>query len=189
MGCFEDEEYSKVSFQDKALAKGDYEYCIFRDCDFSGSDLSGVVFLETRFVDCDFSNAKFSDTAFRDVTFESCKMLGLHFDQCNAFAFSASFESCLLNHSSFYGMTISTLVFKGTQLEGVDFVDADLRKAVLSGCDLQNAVFDNTNLTKVDFRTCQGFSIDPERNQIKGAYFSQEGLIGLLDKYKVRVAR
>jgi fluoroquinolone resistance protein len=42
-------------------------------------------------------------------------------------------------------------------------------------------------LEKADFRTSNGYSIDPEMNRIKKAKFSLEGVAGLLDKYDIEV--
>jgi hypothetical protein len=50
---------------------------------------------------------------------------------------------------------------------------------------LTNALFENTNLEKVDFRTSYNFTIDPENNRIKKAMFSLNTIPGLLVKYGI----
>jgi hypothetical protein len=48
---------------------------------------------------------------------------------------------------------------------------------------LRRAVFSNTNLEKADFYTSYEYRIDPEKNKMKKAIFSAQGLSGLLEKY------
>jgi fluoroquinolone resistance protein len=170
-------------------AKGEYENCIFNSCDFAGSDLSGFKFTDCTFNSCNFSLAKLSKTSFRDVNFNGCKMLGLRFDACNEFGLSFSFDGCQLNHSSFYKTKIKKTVFKNSQLQGIDFAEADLASAVFDNCNLEQAVFDHTILEKADFRTSFNYSIDPEANRIKKARFSILGIPGLLGKYDIDIGK
>lgn len=69
----------------------------------------------------------------QEVHFKDCKMLGLRFDNCNSFGLSFSFDGCQLNHTSFYKTKIKSARFNNSQLQGVDFKEADLT----------NTVFDN----------------------------------------------
>ncbi len=112
-------------------------------------------------------------------------MLGLHFDDCNDFGLSFSFESCQLNHASFYKTKIKKSVFKNSHLTETDFTDCDLTSAVFDNCDLTGAIFENTYLEKADFSTSKNYTIDPEINRIKKARFSVFGLAGLLTKYDI----
>ena len=59
---------------------------------------------------------------------------------------------------------------------------------VFKNCDLTRAKFEFSILEKADFRTANHYSIDPERNKIKKAKFSAQGLIGLLEKYGIEVS-
>lgn len=67
----------------------------------------------------------------------------------------------------------------------VDFGRADLTGSSLNDCDLHSAVFDNTNLSKCDFRKASNYIIDPENNKISKAKFSLIGVPGLLTKYDI----
>ena len=69
----------------------------------------------------------------------------------------------------------------------MDFAEAILNEAVFSICNLLGATFDRTNLEKVDFRTATNFSIDPENNQIRKAKFTVDGLVGLVQKYDLKI--
>jgi uncharacterized protein YjbI with pentapeptide repeats len=185
----------EVYIQDKtfnrsdSLAKGEYENCTFNGCNFNDTDLSEFKFIDCAFNGCNFSLAKLNKTAFQDVKFKDCKMLALRFDTCNEFGLSFSFDSCQLNHSSFYKTKIKKTVFKNSQLQETDFAEADLTSVLFDNCNLSQAIFDHTTLEKADFRTSYNYSIDPEINRIKKARFSISGLSGLLEKYDIEIEK
>lgn len=51
------------------------------------------------------------------------------------------------------------------------------------------AIFKNTNLESVDFRTSFNYSIDPDLNRIKKAKFSLSGIAGLLNKFDIEIEK
>ena len=112
-------------------------------------------------------------------------MLGLHFEDCNGFIFSAQFDNCVLNFSSFYKRKLKKILFKDCTLQEVDFIESDLGNALFTNCDLKGAKFENTILERADLSTAFNYSIDPGINRIKRAKFSYPGVIGLLDKYDI----
>lgn len=181
----EDKEFNGADFTQQPLPVGDYEYCRFVKCNFSGTKLSHINFVECVFEDCDLSTANVANTAFKVVQFKNCKVLGVHFNYCNPFLLSLSFEGCILNFSSYYNLSLKQTQWKGCSLHEVDFNDADLTGAAFDNCDLRDAVFRNACLEKADFRTAINYSVDPEANKIKKARFSLPGIAGLLDKYDI----
>ncbi|RZK88142.1 MAG: pentapeptide repeat-containing protein, partial [Pedobacter sp.] len=96
-----EQTFSKENFSLRALPKAEYENCKFINCNFSNSDLSGVKFLDCEFISCNLSLASLTKTSLNDITFSDCKMLGLHFENCNDFGLAFSFNNCKLDHSSF----------------------------------------------------------------------------------------
>ena len=70
----------------------------------------------------------------------------------------------------------------------VDFSLSDLNAAKFEDCDLFQATFFETNLTKADLSSSHNYSIDPENNQIQKARFSLDGLPGLLEKYQLVIS-
>jgi fluoroquinolone resistance protein len=182
-----EQTFDKHDFRQQALAKGEYESCIFCNCDFSNSDLSEVFFLSCEFLGCNLSMAKLTKTTLRDVKFRDCKMLGIRFDNCNQFGLAIYIESCTLNHSSFYQAKLKNTIFRHTNLHEVDFTQCDLTGSVFDNCDLTGAMFENTILEKTDFTTSHSYSIDPEINRVKKAKFSLQGVAGLLYKYDIEI--
>lgn len=169
------------------LSAIEYENCNFNNCDFSATTFANINFIDCVFINCNLSLVPLHNTAFRSVSFKECKMLGLHFDHCNGFGLTFSFDGCQLNHSLFYKTKIKRTQFRNSQLQETDFTETDLGGSLFENCDLSNAVFDQTILEKVDLRTSHNFTIDPEKNRIKKAKFSLSGLPGLLHQYNIEI--
>lgn len=181
--------FKNSNYSEKPLEIAEYEYCTFNNCNFSNTKLSEIKFSECEFIDCNFSNANLTNVSFQDVKFKNCKMLGLQFDACNQFGFAASFNSCQLDHSIFYKVKLNRSSFVNSQLKAVDFSEADLKKSKLIGCNLLDATFQNTILELADLTNATNYSIDPEQNKIKGAKFSLPEVVGLLDKYYIKIEK
>lgn len=183
----ESKKFDRINFTTNPLSKGEYENCTFTDCDFSNCDLSGINFTEGSFTGCNFSLAKISHTAFREVRFRECKLMGLHFENCNPFLFSIDFDHCKLNLSSFYQLNLKRTRFRNSALQEVDFTESDLSGSLFDNCDLSGALFENSILEKTDFRSAYNYTINPEINRMKKARFSLQGVVGLLEKYGIEV--
>ncbi len=108
----EEKDFDKVDFTATGVPMGDYENCSFVNCNFLNTDLSNISFSECAFIGCNVTLAKLSKTSFRDIKFKDCKLLGLHFNDCDAFLFAVDFENCFLNLSSFYKLKLKKTSFK-----------------------------------------------------------------------------
>jgi uncharacterized protein YjbI with pentapeptide repeats len=82
---------------------------------------------------------------------------------------------------------LRNLRFVNCSLKEVDFADADLTGVDFDNCDLLNAVFDGTILINADLREAYNFVIDPDKNKIGKARFSNDNLAGLLTRYNIRI--
>ena len=183
----EEEFFEKLNFSKQPLLRGDYEACSFSHCDFSNAVLAEIRFIECEFTDCNFSSANLNNTSFQDARFQDCKMLGLLFDKCNDFGFAVNFENCQLDHSGFYQLRLTDTIFLNCRLRAVDFTEADLTNAVFDQCDLSESIFENTVLEKANFSSARNYSIDPDKNRLKGAKFSVPEVLTLLHKYKLQI--
>ncbi len=181
----DEEEFTGMDYTSTGLPEGDYEDCRFSGCNISGSDLSGSNFGSCDFEDCDLSMTVFSGNTLRDARFIRCKMVGLNFENLNAILFSVEFENCQMDLCSFHGRSLTNTSFKDCRLYEVDFTEADLTGSLFHLCDLTGAIFINSILDKVDFRTSSQYVFDPEMNSIKKARFSSMGALGLLSKFDI----
>ncbi|MBZ0182146.1 MAG: pentapeptide repeat-containing protein [Melioribacteraceae bacterium] len=177
--------FNKINFTETPISKGEYEKCVFKNCNFFKGNLAEFIFIDCEFISCNLSMIEISSAAFNNAQFIDCKILGVHFETCNDFGFSVRFENCILDHSSFLGIKMNKTNFISCKMEEVDFAESDLTNSVFTDCDLKRAMFNRTNLTKADLSTSYNFSIDPEINKIKRAKFSVNNLSGLLDKYEI----
>jgi fluoroquinolone resistance protein len=184
---YEQQLFTKQDYSEFPLPKGEYDTCNFRDCNFSGSDLTGIRFVDCTFHGCDLSNLKVSGSSIHETVFKDCKMLGFRFDECDQLGLTVRFENSQLDHSSFYQVKLNHTVFLHTSLQGVDFTEADLRNVILDHCDLLDATFEHANLERANLTTALNYSIDPENNRISGARFSLPAVTGLLNKYNIEI--
>lgn len=183
----EGEEFLNLKTSVNPLIAGEYEECSFRNCDFSDSDLSEMNFLNCEFQNCNFSNVNLYKVSFRDIKFNACKILGGRFEQCNQLMSGLYFDNCNISLSSFGKLKMRKTIFRNSRITESDFTETDLSESVFDTCDLAGSVFRHTNLSGVDLRTAISFSIDPERNIIKKARFSSNGIKGLLDKHDIEI--
>lgn len=177
--------YKNKDYNKEILEIAEYDECTFIDCNFQGTDLSRIVFSDCTFENCDLSNANIFDTVIREIHFINCKMLGLHFEYCKNFLFAAKFENCNLDFSSFYQLMIKNVEFIECSLKSVDFTEANMSGINIQNCDLFEAIFDRTNIEKTDFRTAKNYAIDLNKNKVKKAKFSRQGIDGLLKSYNI----
>lgn len=183
-----DQTFEKIDFTTTAFTKGEYEGCTFLHCTFAETSLSGSSFAECEFAGCNLSLSKLAHTSLKDVRFNDCKLMGVRFENCNAFLFEVAFDRCMLNLSSFYKRNLKKARFNHCSLREVDFAEADLSMAVLNDCDLAGAMFDRTLLEKADLRTAVNYIINPELNRMTKAKVSVAGLPGLLQQYNLDIS-
>jgi fluoroquinolone resistance protein len=187
MAYFFEQRFEQIIAKEKPLVKGEYEQCVFRNCDFNFSDWRGFKFIDCQFIDCNLSMANLSAAVMNVVHFQGCKLLGIQWFQCDKLSFIVSFKECQLANGSFYKTILKKARFENCDLTEVDFAEADCREVIFDCVNLSGAVFDNTNLSKANFTTAYNFNINPNRNRVKGAIFEVSNLSGLLSEYKLDI--
>lgn len=180
-----DKTFEEIPFSGKMLVGREFEYCTFVRMDFSNSVLKNCLFTGCVFEHCNLSMARMDNSSLTDVSFVHCKVMGVDFSGASSFNFSVRFEHCVLDYAGFLRRKMRKTVFMDCRIVEASFEDADLTESCFVRCDLSSAVFLNSTLQGVDFRTAVGFSIDPEMNRMKKARFSLEGLRGLVGKYQL----
>ncbi|WP_040625808.1 pentapeptide repeat-containing protein [Mucilaginibacter paludis] len=184
---YTDQLFEKTRFPHQAHVEAVFENCTLKSCDFSNVNFSGSDFIDTAFESCNFSMAKFNNTGLKNVTFKGCKLTGVNLSHCKDFLFSANFEDCILDYSSFHKKKNKKARFINCSMKSIDLTEADLSDSVFQNCDLLLAEFERTILTGANLSTAFNFTIDPEKNQLRKARFSSHGLVGLLAKYGIVV--
>jgi len=113
--------------------------------------------------------------------------MGIQFHLCTDFLFSVSFQDSVLDYSSFSNKKMPKTKFNTCSMKEVSFIGTNLTNSTFENCNLDNAIFNDTQLAGVDFRTAYNYKIDPEFNPMRKAKFSTQGIVGLLDKYDIKI--
>lgn len=165
-----------------------FDGCIFRNCDFSSSQLDGIKFLNCSFTACLFTLTSFAGTLLDDVVFSDCKMTGAAFgDRSGSHRLSASFAGCILDNALFCSVKAPKTAFRKCRMHETVVERCDFRESIFDACDMAGIAFTASDLAGTDFTTSYGWTIDPEDNKIRGARFSLPTLPGLLTKYRIKV--
>lgn len=184
---FYEKVYEGLDLAGMKLTGNSYENCQFIRCDLSGAKLDQVILVECFFQECNLGNARITGATVRDCRFEHCKMIGINFSETNTVGFSAMFDSCKMDHSVFFKLSLKRSKFFFCSLVEADFTEADLEGHVFPYCDLDRAQFQWANLRDVDFREAHNVALDPGINKVDGAHFNLEQLPGLLQHFGIKV--
>ena len=179
--------FEKVILIDTKINLREFDGCIFKNCDFSSSDFSYNTFTDCEFINCNLSMIQLVKTGLKTVQFTNCKLLGIQFHSCDDFLFHVDFQECTLDYSSFANKKMPKTKFNSCSLKEVSFIGSQLSNVVFENCNLMNAIFNDTQLAAADFRTAYNYTIDPEFNPMKKAQFSTQGILGLLNKYDIKI--
>lgn len=190
-----DEYFSqKITNIDMAAEKitcKEFEGCTFIDCDFSET-----VIEDSRFIDCEFSGCNLSlitieQSRFSDVEFNDCKIVGVNWTSAVwpriAHSSLLRFYKSIISDSGFFGLKLPEIVIEECKAHNVDFGNCDFSDSNFSYTDFLNSVFDNTNLTGVDFSEALNYDIDIYNNLIKNAKFSRFEAVRLLKSLGIKL--
>ncbi len=178
-----DQEFSTQVFDDSNTSYKEFENCTFIDCDFRTCTFKTVTFVDCIFTNCNFKATAINYVSLRGVQFNGCDFTAVNFAMTDQVIYEFHFKDCLLDYAKFYALKLRKMQFINCSLIAVDFMGSDLSEALFDNCNMRHAVFIDTIAHKADFSTSYDFVIDPEKNKLKRAIFSTEGLKGLLTKY------
>ncbi len=178
-----DQEFKEIIFEEKTIVYKEFENCVFRNCDFRKCNFQSVIFIDCTFFDCNFQDTKINYVSLRNVFFNKCNFTSVNFAMTDQVIYEFHFKNCLLDYAKFYALKLKKMQFINCSMIAVDFMASDLTEVLFDNCNLRRAVFIDTIANKTNFETSYDYSIDPEKNKLKKAIFSVDGLKGLLEKY------
>lgn len=183
------EEFRDLDLSDEEIISKEFEECTFVNCDFSEVQLRHCIFEDCRFLKCNMSVMKVDGSRFSNVVFEESKLSGIDWTKA---VYSdilldspLTFLNCIVDYSSFYGLTLQSLVMRECKAYDVDFRESDLSGGDLRESDLTDTLFRNTNLSGADLTLAENYTIDINVNTIKGAKFSRYEALSLLDGLEI----
>ena len=180
-----DEKFEDTFFLEADIKYKEYENCTFHNCDFTDCTFQTVSFIDCNFFDCNFNDTKINYVSLRGVQFTGCNFTNVNFAMTDQVIYEFHFKDCQLDYAKFYALKLKKMQFINCSMVSVDFMGSDLTEAVFDNCNLRRAVFIDTIAYKTDFSTSYDYTIDPEKNKLKKAVFSTDGLKGLLEKYNL----
>jgi uncharacterized protein YjbI with pentapeptide repeats len=128
---------------------------------------------------------------FTQCHFKQSKLVGMDWTKAQWPQFDMdselSFEECLMNDASFFGLFLDYIKLHDCKLVGVDFRDASLSQAEIINCDLAGALFAKTNLEQTDLTDTFNISIDVLNNRLNGAQFTRLEALSLLDSLNIKL--
>jgi uncharacterized protein YjbI with pentapeptide repeats len=182
-----DQEFRDEVFNDVNTKFKEFDNCTFYNIDFTDCTFQTVTFVDCNFFDCNFKDTKINYVSLRGVWFTKCNFTNVNFAMTDQVIFEFHFKDCLLDYAQFYALKMKKMQFINCSMIAVDFMASDLTEVLFDNCNLRRAVFIDTIANKADFSTSYDYAFDPEKNKIKKAVFSVEGLKGLLQKYDIVV--
>jgi uncharacterized protein YjbI with pentapeptide repeats len=184
---YDNHTFENEIFTSQTIKGHEFQDCRFVKCDLSNSNFHHNKFIDCTFIGCNLSMTKLNGSTLSNIEFKNCKILGVIFSDCPDMLFSVAFDGCLLDYSSFMGKKMIKTKFNQSSLKEVNFSRTILSESVFNDTDLSGAVFNQTNLSAANLINARNYSIEPELNNIKKAYFSISGIHGLLDKYQIKI--
>ncbi len=196
MNIENDNEYYLQHFKSLDMSNSSFSEIVFENCTFQGCNFSDATFHKCKFIECSFINSNLSNiavkyTRFVDVSFEESKLIGVNWTTADwprlNLPSPLAFTQCIINDSSFFGLSLTELTLEHCKAHDVDFRSANVSKAKLSHTDFTNSLFSKTNLKEADFSQAQNYSINIFNNEIKGAKFSKYEALSLLDSLEIEL--
>ncbi len=186
---FEKESYFRESFSglnlaDETVKEIMFEQCTFENCSFVTCTFERCRFLTCKLTGCILSAITPTNTRFEDVTFISCKAIGVNWTRAMETR-KLRFKDSQVNYSNFRFTKLPDLSMINCEAKESDFIEADLKGAVMKKTDFQNTRFFHSNLAEADFREAVNYSIDPAQNTLKKTRFSMPEVMGLLDSFDI----
>jgi uncharacterized protein YjbI with pentapeptide repeats len=181
---YQDESFIDLHIERVKISRSDFYNCTFRQCSLTETEFLKCRFSKCLFEQCDLSLIQVADSMISSTRFVKSKVLGVNWTMADWSADllgdPPSFNKCSINHSTFIGLKIPGILIKDCVASDVDFREADLSQATLSGTDFANSLFGNTNLTEADLRDAINYAIDPAKNTLTRAKFSLPEAMSLL---------
>ncbi|MGL6257765.1 pentapeptide repeat-containing protein [Vibrio sp. WXL210] len=180
-----EQQFAGQELSEQTFRNIEFEDCQFTDCDFSTSEFTNCKFLNCDFSRCNLSLVKLTNSSLFGLNFYDCKLIGVDWTRA-AWAtyhvdFELAFTRCILNDSSFFGLTLQELKLEECKLHDVDFREGDFAQSLMTYCDFSHSQFMRTNLGSVDFSDSYSFTINVLENNVREAKFTRYEALSLLE--------
>ena len=193
MGIDEEKNFIDIEWPKFKLVDIEFNKCNFRNVNFSGSTMD-----QSTFIECDINACKFQDIKVRDMdlvyaTLEEVNFSNSNFRNCHIYdqttLLNVNFSGSTMDQSTFTDCSINTCNFKDiiatnkmevyrSIISNCNFQNAQLIGAEFIDCSFVNPIWNNTNLTNVDFNKSRLAGLNFEGTTLKNANFRYQNLSG-----------
>jgi len=179
-----DRQFQGLKLENEELTGIDFEECAFEECSFLETQFAYCRFLHCTFTRCHLNLIRVANCSFSNTNFEDSQVIGVNWTEASwpkrGLSSSIDFSRCVLNHSTFSGLTLRKIRLVGSLAKDVDFSEADLTQGDFRDSDFAQSRFAQTNLTKADFRGARNYEIAADHNTLKQSRFSLPEAMSLL---------
>jgi uncharacterized protein YjbI with pentapeptide repeats len=186
-----DKIFSNLAELNREIGDIEFENCEFDSCDFTEIIFRKCTFINCTFNRCNLSVIKVPQSLFTNITFNECKIIGVDWSRAAwhrlIFSKPLQFHQCILNGSSFLGLTLDEIVLEECIAHDVDFREASLCRAVFTATDFTHSLFGKTDLSGADFTDAENYDIDIFNNKISKAKFSRYTANRLLNSLDIQL--
>ena len=178
------ETFSQLAVAGLEISGKEFEQCNFTDCNFTEASFVKCRFVDCTFTLCNLSVMKVAQCQFSAVVFDECKLVGIDWTRATwprlALATALQFTKCILNDSSFFGLSLDEIMMEECKAHEVDFRGGSFCRANFAHTDFTNCLFNKTNLSGANFAEAVNYDIDIFNNKIDKAIFSRHEALRLL---------
>lgn len=178
-------DFNQIKFSGQEINAVVFEECVFIECDLSEATFIRCKFVDCKFIRCNLSVVKFDYSIFIDVVFRDSKVIGVDWTKVSwpsiVLPSPIKFLRCIINDTTFFGLSLRGLVIEECKANDVDFREGDYTEANFTFTDFTNCLFSGTNLTRADFTKAVNYRININHNKINKAKFSWHEAVNLLE--------
>lgn len=185
------EHFKELDCALETIESTEFDNCTFSGCNFSEAQFIQCKFHECHFINCNLSLITVSKCVFFDTLFEACKAIGINWTNATwpniKLACPLQFTQCILNDSSFLGLSLREMKMIECKAHDVDFREADFTQADFSHTDFTHSLFNKTILTEANFAEAINYDINIFQNEVKRAKFSLPEAMCLLQHLDIEL--
>lgn len=183
--------FTKLCLVGEEVRAKEFDSCTFTECDFTQTKFKRCKFIDCRFIKCNLSVAELGYSKFSGVSFEECKVIGIDWSHASWSDLELSspikFQKCIINNSSFFGLSLKELEITQCQACDVDFRDCNLSNSNFFETDLSNSQFNKTDLSGASFLDSKNYNINIFQNKMSKAKFSRHEATTLLESIDIEL--
>jgi len=189
MNYIENKVIENQQFTGEIIENTEYQDCVFTKCQFTDVKMINCNFHNCEFHSCEWKLVKFEFCRMQNSSFYDCMLMGINWDELQGRGNKAfpvdSMDNCVLRYNNFVQVNLTKFDFSTSSFHDCLFLECNLTKASFKSAMFKETSFSGCNLSEADFREAHKYSIDLQKNMLKGARFSFPEVVSLLDSLDI----